>query len=221
MWTRRIDLNIVEPMANGFRFSEGLKLFQNRIRCIPEAAEGLKTTAQERLETESSPLVRGEIAEYLGAVGGVDAATTRDPGGFVRSLTSRLGEPVVRGAVERRVGQLGRLARRAEVREQLVERDRHEHRHPDEQHRPAERQVRHDQRDQADRFGVDVIDMPRWVRGDRPQLARVGQPDQARRRRAEERAREADEAPEAPPTAVIGTPVCVARTCSFCATTAS
>jgi glutathione S-transferase len=24
MWTRRIDLNIVEPMANGFRFSEGL-----------------------------------------------------------------------------------------------------------------------------------------------------------------------------------------------------
>ena len=32
MWTRRIDLNICEPMANGFRFSEGLRLFQNRIR---------------------------------------------------------------------------------------------------------------------------------------------------------------------------------------------
>jgi glutathione S-transferase len=50
MWTRRIDLNIVEPGANGFRFSEGLKLFQNRIRCIPEAAEGLKATARDKLK---------------------------------------------------------------------------------------------------------------------------------------------------------------------------
>ena len=50
MWTRRIDLNIVEPMLNGFRFSEGLKLFQNRIRCIPEAASGLKATAAEKLK---------------------------------------------------------------------------------------------------------------------------------------------------------------------------
>jgi len=49
MWTRRIDLNIVEPATNGFRFAEGLKLFQNRIRCIPEAADGLKATARERL----------------------------------------------------------------------------------------------------------------------------------------------------------------------------
>src|SRR5215471_9825802 len=31
MWTRRIDLNIVEPALNGFRFAEGLKLFQNRV----------------------------------------------------------------------------------------------------------------------------------------------------------------------------------------------
>ena len=49
MWTRRIDLNIIEPMANGFRFSEGLKLFENRIRCIPQAADDLKLTAQEKL----------------------------------------------------------------------------------------------------------------------------------------------------------------------------
>lgn len=49
MWTRRVDLNICEPMANGFRFSDGLRLFQNRIRCIPEAAEGLKATAREKL----------------------------------------------------------------------------------------------------------------------------------------------------------------------------
>jgi glutathione S-transferase len=50
MWTRRIDLNICEPMANGFRFSAGLPLFQNRIMTRPEAADGLKAIAQNRLE---------------------------------------------------------------------------------------------------------------------------------------------------------------------------
>jgi glutathione S-transferase len=49
MWTRRIDLGIVEPMTNGFRYSQGLRLFQNRIRCIPQAADELKTIAQEKL----------------------------------------------------------------------------------------------------------------------------------------------------------------------------
>jgi glutathione S-transferase len=49
MWVRRIDLNILEPMANGFRFGAGLKMFQSRIRCIPQAADDLKATAQERL----------------------------------------------------------------------------------------------------------------------------------------------------------------------------
>ena len=49
MWTRRIDLNIIEPMTNGYRYSNGLKLFQNRIRCIPQAADDLKLTAQEKL----------------------------------------------------------------------------------------------------------------------------------------------------------------------------
>lgn len=49
MWTRRVDLNIVEPLINGFRFSDGLKLFQNRIHCIPQAAADLKQVAQERL----------------------------------------------------------------------------------------------------------------------------------------------------------------------------
>lgn len=49
MWTRRVDLNICEPMANGFRFAEGLKMFQNRTRCLPEAAEGLKKSAQDKL----------------------------------------------------------------------------------------------------------------------------------------------------------------------------
>jgi glutathione S-transferase len=50
MWTRRIDLNICEPMANGFRFSAGLPLFQSRIVTVPEAAEGLKKIAQDRLQ---------------------------------------------------------------------------------------------------------------------------------------------------------------------------
>jgi glutathione S-transferase len=49
MWTRRIDLNIAEPGANGFRYAEGLKLFRNRIRCIPAAADDLKATAREWL----------------------------------------------------------------------------------------------------------------------------------------------------------------------------
>jgi glutathione S-transferase len=50
MWTRRIDLNIAEPMANGFRFSQGLPLFQNRIVTVPEAADGLKKIAQDRIK---------------------------------------------------------------------------------------------------------------------------------------------------------------------------
>jgi glutathione S-transferase len=50
MWTRRIDLNICEPMANGFRFSNGLPLFQSRVHCIPQAADDLKAIAAEKLE---------------------------------------------------------------------------------------------------------------------------------------------------------------------------
>jgi glutathione S-transferase len=49
MWTRRIDLNICEPMANGFRFSTGLQLFQGRMRVIPQAADDLKAIAAEKL----------------------------------------------------------------------------------------------------------------------------------------------------------------------------
>ena len=49
MWVRRIDLNILEPLANGFRFSQGLKMFAPRIRTMPQAADDLKTLAQERI----------------------------------------------------------------------------------------------------------------------------------------------------------------------------
>ncbi|MEM8767839.1 MAG: glutathione S-transferase family protein [Pseudomonadota bacterium] len=49
MWTRRIDLGICEPLANGFRFAEGLELFKPRMLTRPEAAEGLKALAQDKL----------------------------------------------------------------------------------------------------------------------------------------------------------------------------
>jgi glutathione S-transferase len=48
-WTRWVDLNVVEPLANGFRFSEGLPMFKDRMRCLPEAAPGLKACAQDKL----------------------------------------------------------------------------------------------------------------------------------------------------------------------------
>jgi glutathione S-transferase len=50
MWTRRVDLNIAEPLANGYRFGEALKFFQNRIPCEPEASPGLKRIAANRLQ---------------------------------------------------------------------------------------------------------------------------------------------------------------------------
>jgi glutathione S-transferase len=49
MWVRRIDLNILEPMTNGFRYSDGIKMFQDRIHCIPAAGADLKQIAQEKL----------------------------------------------------------------------------------------------------------------------------------------------------------------------------
>ena len=49
MWTRRIDLQIAEPLTNGFRFSEGHDFFKDRLRLIPQAADDLKTLAQERI----------------------------------------------------------------------------------------------------------------------------------------------------------------------------
>jgi glutathione S-transferase len=56
MWTRRIDLNICEPLANGFRYSQGLALFQSRMVTVPEAADGLKKIAQDRLKWLNSQM---------------------------------------------------------------------------------------------------------------------------------------------------------------------
>lgn len=49
MWTRRVDLNIIEPLANGFRYGEGLAIFKDRIPTVPEAADGLKRVARTNL----------------------------------------------------------------------------------------------------------------------------------------------------------------------------
>jgi len=50
MWQRRIELNITENLYNGFRYAEGLRMFKERMHCLPEAAPGLKAIVQEKLE---------------------------------------------------------------------------------------------------------------------------------------------------------------------------
>ncbi len=49
MWMRRVDLGIMEPLANGFRFAEGKDIFTGRMTLIPQAADDLKKIAQEKL----------------------------------------------------------------------------------------------------------------------------------------------------------------------------
>ena len=49
MWVRRIDLGYVQPMVMGFRGAEGLPLFKNRMRCVPEGAATLKAVAGDGL----------------------------------------------------------------------------------------------------------------------------------------------------------------------------
>jgi glutathione S-transferase len=59
MWARRVELNITEHIYNGFRYSVGLERFKDRMRCIPEAAEGLKAKAQDWLAL-LDPLMAGK-----------------------------------------------------------------------------------------------------------------------------------------------------------------
>ncbi|WP_340644695.1 glutathione S-transferase family protein [Phenylobacterium sp.] len=50
MWTRRIDLNICEPLANGFRAAEGRPLFESRMKLVgAEGASELKAIAKDRM----------------------------------------------------------------------------------------------------------------------------------------------------------------------------
>jgi len=51
MWTRRIDLNICEPMTNGFRAAEGRGLFESRVKLVgTEGAAELKAIARDRID---------------------------------------------------------------------------------------------------------------------------------------------------------------------------
>lgn len=50
MWARRVDLKVNEPLANGFRFGEGLPMFESRMRCLPDASPGLKAIAQDGIQ---------------------------------------------------------------------------------------------------------------------------------------------------------------------------
>jgi glutathione S-transferase len=50
MWVRRLEWKIIQPLADGFRFSEGLPIFKDRIRTLPEAADGLKAIARDGIE---------------------------------------------------------------------------------------------------------------------------------------------------------------------------
>ena len=50
MWVRRIDLGIVEPMANGFRAAEGRAIFESRIKLVgAEGAADLKAIARDKI----------------------------------------------------------------------------------------------------------------------------------------------------------------------------
>jgi glutathione S-transferase len=59
MWTNRITLSITEPMSYGYRYSQALEMFRNRIHCIPQAADDLKQIAQEKLAW-LDPLIAGK-----------------------------------------------------------------------------------------------------------------------------------------------------------------
>jgi glutathione S-transferase len=49
MWVRRVEWKVTQPLADGFRFGEGLALFKDRIRTLPEASAGLKAIAKDGL----------------------------------------------------------------------------------------------------------------------------------------------------------------------------
>jgi glutathione S-transferase len=65
MWTRRVELGVTENLYNGFRYAEGIELFRPRMRVLPEAAEGLKAVARDKLAwldglVAGRPFIAGE-----------------------------------------------------------------------------------------------------------------------------------------------------------------
>lgn len=49
MWTRKVDLNICEPMGTGFRSAEGFDMFKERVPLAPSGAAELKEMGQKNL----------------------------------------------------------------------------------------------------------------------------------------------------------------------------
>jgi glutathione S-transferase len=49
-WQRRVELQITEILYNAFRYSEGLALFKDRMRVLPEAAPGMKAVVQDKMK---------------------------------------------------------------------------------------------------------------------------------------------------------------------------
>jgi glutathione S-transferase len=59
MALRRMELNATEYLYNGFRFGAGLELFKDRVRCLPDAAEGLNAKGADGLKLADS-LLKGQ-----------------------------------------------------------------------------------------------------------------------------------------------------------------
>lgn len=47
MHMRRIDMKVTSPLTIGYRGTEGFNFFKDRLRCLPEASEGLKKLTQD------------------------------------------------------------------------------------------------------------------------------------------------------------------------------
>ncbi len=60
MWLRRVEINICHPMVQGFYYSEGYELFKDRLRCLPEAAEGMKAKARDGMAWLEAQLQDGK-----------------------------------------------------------------------------------------------------------------------------------------------------------------
>jgi glutathione S-transferase len=65
MWTRRVELHVTAPMADGFRFGEGLAIFKDRIPTIPHASGDLKAIARKGLgwldgQIAGKPFIAGD-----------------------------------------------------------------------------------------------------------------------------------------------------------------
>lgn len=64
-WQRRAELNITENIHNAYHYAEGRARFEDRIPVAPEAADGLKRVAQDRIRwldglLDNRPWLAGE-----------------------------------------------------------------------------------------------------------------------------------------------------------------